>query len=259
MIHLHADIASPPGSVECDPEALERVVHNLMDNALKFTSPGGHVHVTLLPRTASPGRITFVVQDNGLGIPPASLDRVSERYFRVGNHPTGSGLGLSISKEIVALHAGTFAISSPPPGAAKGTAVRVCLPEAVAPVALTGCADARIAATLAEQLTASGYQVVTAPGIAQALFGADTARADVVVLALGPSPAAEADALARLRDTPPDQRKPIVVIDASADDAAVPEMLRDLALPVLPSLWPETDLLDLLEAATLRAKIFQTG
>ena len=101
----------------------------LLDNAVKFTPPGGRVSLTV---TAPEGRATLVVQDTGIGIPPDQIDRVFDRFYRGDPARTrvsgvesrgGAGLGLSIARWIADAHDATIAIESPPNGGTRATVV----------------------------------------------------------------------------------------------------------------------------------------
>ena len=68
------------------------------------------------------------VIDNGIGIAPQHIDRVTDRYFRVGEQVGGAGLGLSITREILQRHGGWLKVASPPPGGSCGTHVSLHVP-----------------------------------------------------------------------------------------------------------------------------------
>ncbi len=107
-----------------DPTLLRELLANLVDNALKYTPEGGEV--TLRCRRAGE-HVAIEVSDNGPGIPEAERERVFERFHRLpGSGPTGSGLGLSIAREIVRAHGGTIDIATPADG--RGTRITVRLP-----------------------------------------------------------------------------------------------------------------------------------
>lgn len=93
-------------SAQADPERLFQVFSNLLGNALKFTPVGGVIEVIA---EAAGDEVLFRVCDNGIGIDPAQLPYIFDRYWtsREGN-PTGSGLGLYISHGIVEAHGGTL-------------------------------------------------------------------------------------------------------------------------------------------------------
>jgi len=110
-VHLEVDVPVELPDVQADPARIEYVFANLLTNALKFTAPGGRVRITA---GAEEGFVRFVVEDNGVGIPPEFIGRVFERFYRVprDKQPSGAGLGLAIAKEIVEAHGGTIAAES---------------------------------------------------------------------------------------------------------------------------------------------------
>ena len=94
---------TPELSVRADPDRLEQVLGNLVDNAIKYGRAGGTVSVG--GRLVEGGQVEMFVQDDGPGIPPEALERVFERFYRVdkarSREQGGTGLGLSIVKHIV--------------------------------------------------------------------------------------------------------------------------------------------------------------
>jgi len=97
--------------VYADPNHLERALSNLLSNAFKFTPDGGAVRVTL-SGDDSAARIT--IRDSGAGIPAADLDLIFDRFHRArtaGTQP-GTGIGLALAKELVALHGGAITVES---------------------------------------------------------------------------------------------------------------------------------------------------
>jgi signal transduction histidine kinase/ActR/RegA family two-component response regulator len=128
-VQLHYDFSAGRGDVHGDPERLQQVVANLLTNAIKFTPAGGRVDVSL--RTYA-DRVELSVSDTGQGISPELLPRVFDR-FRQGDasttrHSGGLGLGLTLVKEIVALHGGTVRALSDGPG--EGATFVISLPAA---------------------------------------------------------------------------------------------------------------------------------
>ena len=101
--------------IAADTEKLERVIINLLSNALKFTEPGGYV-VVLVGVTGD--RAWVSVQDSGIGIPPEELEHIFDRFRQVDASTTrrhgGTGIGLSLVKELVELHGGKITVSSHP-------------------------------------------------------------------------------------------------------------------------------------------------
>jgi signal transduction histidine kinase len=100
--------------LRADRDKILQVYLNLLSNAVKFSHPGGGVEITARPGEA--GQLISVVRDHGVGIPPESLGRVFERHYQVrptsGGHPDGSGIGLSIVRDILRLHGCTIDVES---------------------------------------------------------------------------------------------------------------------------------------------------
>jgi len=125
-IDLGFDAAAGAARVDGDPFLLKEMLGNLLDNAVRYTRPGGQVTV----RVASGGsEVALSVEDNGPGIPEAERERVFERFHRVlGTGVEGCGLGLAIVREIAQRHGGDVTLSAGASG--TGTLVRVVLPAA---------------------------------------------------------------------------------------------------------------------------------
>jgi heavy metal sensor kinase len=116
-----------PVFVMGDRSRLKQVVVNLFDNAVKYTSPGGSVHIKV---AVGGGNGIMEIADTGIGIPPESVPLVFERFYRVDrNGPAdgGAGLGLSIVRSICAAHGGRVEVDSVP---GSGSRFRVILPLA---------------------------------------------------------------------------------------------------------------------------------
>lgn len=115
--------------VECtgDEEMLKQLAVILLGNALKYSNDGGEIDVRLSRRD---GRPVLEVQNTGTPIPPESLPRIFDRFYRVDDSHNrenpGNGLGLSIARSIVQAHRGEIAVQS---DAQRGTTFRVTLPK----------------------------------------------------------------------------------------------------------------------------------
>ena len=98
--------------VQGQREALQILLRNLLDNAIKYSPSGGQVDLSLLVEDGQP---CVVVEDNGPGIPESERERVFDRFYRVaGSDATGSGLGLAIVKAIAARHGATVQLDRSP-------------------------------------------------------------------------------------------------------------------------------------------------
>jgi PAS domain S-box-containing protein len=128
-IQLKLVTDSPAELISGDPDRLQQVFWNLLDNAIKFTPPSGEVLV-LLKRVDS--HIEVSVIDTGDGVAPEFLPHVFDRFKQADPSTTrrhgGLGLGLAIVKQLVKLHGGDVRVSSE--GVGKGTTFTVCLPLA---------------------------------------------------------------------------------------------------------------------------------
>jgi two-component system, OmpR family, heavy metal sensor histidine kinase CusS len=124
-VTLHAE-ADGPLPVWGDEARLRQVFYNLVDNAIKYTPPGGRVEVAVARQD---GAAVVRIRDTGIGIPAEHLPRVFDRFYRVDKARSraegGTGLGLSIAHSIVAAHDGHIELTSTP---GEGTTCIVTLP-----------------------------------------------------------------------------------------------------------------------------------
>ncbi len=126
---IEFDVAVTPWQVYGDPVGLARAVLNVLDNAAKWSPPGGRVGVRLTQ--VDPAHAELVVTDQGPGIPPQERHLVFERFFRStsARGMPGSGLGLAIVKQVVLKHAGALRVEYAVPGGdPPGTAIYMVLP-----------------------------------------------------------------------------------------------------------------------------------
>lgn len=125
-IELDLDTQDQPVKVLGNAVSLKELTMNLLENAIKYNTEGGHVSVSV----TNGGNVQLVVEDDGLGIPEAERAKVFERFYRVSLSSNleinGSGLGLSIVSEIARLHNATVTIDSGKNS--KGTKFTVTFP-----------------------------------------------------------------------------------------------------------------------------------
>lgn len=126
-VELTCHIPERPVWLIGDRERLCQMLYIFLDNAIKYTSQGGQVRISL---TQHPnGWIDCTVQDTGVGIPEADLPHIFERFYRADKHRSramgGTGLGLSIADWIVKSHGGKISVTSQ---VGKGTTFRIHLP-----------------------------------------------------------------------------------------------------------------------------------
>jgi two-component system, OmpR family, phosphate regulon sensor histidine kinase PhoR len=120
------DVPQDLPKLEADESRLQEIIYNLLDNAVKYSQPGGQIS---LQAAVSGDRVRISVSDEGIGIRENDLPRIFERFYRVDKARSrelgGTGLGLSIVKHIAQLHGGTAEAQSEP---GKGTTISVFLP-----------------------------------------------------------------------------------------------------------------------------------
>lgn len=110
--------------IDADPDALDRIVKNLVTNAVKYSPPGRPVRVRA--RALPAARVEIAVEDEGPGIPPEALARIFEPFYRApGTRARGTGLGLAVVKALVEAHGGTIHVEQAP---ACGTRVAFEMP-----------------------------------------------------------------------------------------------------------------------------------
>jgi signal transduction histidine kinase len=124
---LLLEIAGSSVQLAADPDRLEQVLTNLLDNAVKYSPDGAELRVKLQPKARG---VLLEVQDRGIGLPPGTADRIFEPFSRASNAEelqiTGMGLGLYICRNIVEQHRGRIWASSN--GEGQGTRMSVWLP-----------------------------------------------------------------------------------------------------------------------------------
>ncbi len=125
LLQVEANPTCP--SVSVDPDRIEQVLVNLLDNAIKYSRPGGQVTISLDGGPDQP--VLVQVQDEGIGIPAEALARIGQRFYRADKARSrtggGSGLGLAIARSLVEAHGGRLWVESQE---GQGTVVSFTLP-----------------------------------------------------------------------------------------------------------------------------------
>jgi signal transduction histidine kinase/CheY-like chemotaxis protein len=201
---LAVTLPDAPVHLRGDVVRLTQIAANLLNNAAKYTEPGGRIEIAVRQKRDI---AILTVRDNGIGVPPESLDQIFELFTQIPaareRAPGGLGIGLALVKRLVELHGGTVEARRRelPPG---GTEVIVRLPAtnppataapspepraaaaALEPLRILAVDDNRdIAEGLAQVLSMWGHTVRTAPDGASALEIADAFGPEVVLLDLG--------------------------------------------------------------------------
>lgn len=115
--------------IAVDADKIERIILNLISNAIKFTNPGGSIFVNLTDKKDS---VEISVQDSGIGMDKEQLDQIFERFHQVdkslSRNTEGSGIGLSLVKSIVEFHGGIISVDSE---LGKGSIFKIELPAMI--------------------------------------------------------------------------------------------------------------------------------
>ena len=125
-VELKLDLPEEPAVMRGDPVRLEQAVVNLLDNAVKYTQPGGWVSLAV---RVEKDQVMITVKDNGPGIAPEHHPRLFERFYRVDKDRSrqmgGTGLGLAIVKHVAQVHGGRVELDSFP---GRGSSFQLILP-----------------------------------------------------------------------------------------------------------------------------------
>lgn len=221
-------IAEFPATVSGDADRLQQVVWNLLSNAIKFTPEGGRVEVRLSVASNQPSPcVEIAVSDTGQGICPKFLPYVFDRFRQADSSTTrvqgGLGLGLAIVRQLVELHGGTVAVSSP--GLGQGTTFTVRLPQASVENQPN---HPKIAAQLPTDLSVDEFPVLDGLRVLVADDEADAREfVETVLKQCGASvtvAASVAEAVAAFKDMQPD----ILVSDIGMPEEDGYELLRQV-------------------------------
>jgi CheY-like chemotaxis protein/two-component sensor histidine kinase len=198
---LHVSLPSHPIALDADSVRLSQVFGNLLNNACKYTPPGGQIWLTAEERG---NHAVVTVRDTGVGIPPEKIASVFEMFTQIDSSlersQGGLGIGLTLVKRLVEMHGGSVEAHSPGQSQGSEFVVRLPILEKIAPKAPLPSAsrpaavsrrvlvvdDNRDAAmSLAMLLKMTGNQTKTAHDGLEALAAAEEFRPDVVLLDLG--------------------------------------------------------------------------
>jgi two-component system phosphate regulon sensor histidine kinase PhoR len=127
QLNIIVDVAPDFSTIRADPTRLQEALHNLLDNAVKYSRERGQIRLSARRRD---GEIELAVSDDGIGIGKEDLPRIFERFYRADKARSpdkvrGTGLGLAIVKHIAQLHGGRVEADSE---LGKGTTIRVLIP-----------------------------------------------------------------------------------------------------------------------------------
>lgn len=132
QIDFSAELGEYPLVLDIDRDKLEQIFNNLLSNALKFTPDNGRVKLVLCQADGTKQGIKLSVRDSGPGIAQQDLERIFDRFFQVDGSSSreyeGTGIGLSLVKELVELHNGVIDVKSEP---GFGTEFNIFIPGEV--------------------------------------------------------------------------------------------------------------------------------
>jgi PAS domain S-box-containing protein len=227
---LRVHLPQSPVEVNCDEARISQVLSNLLNNAARYTPIGGLVELTA---EADESEIVFEVRDNGVGIAPDALDSIFEMFAQGGVTPaaghSGLGVGLPLSRSLIALHDGRLEAASA--GHGHGTVFTVRLPrgaqqilsmpshaslhtiDAVRSRKILVVDDNRDAAdSLGELMRIAGHEARVCHDGLHALAMADAFRPDVVLLDIGMPRIDGHEVARRLRSQPWGRHMQIVAL-----------------------------------------------
>lgn len=253
-LQMLIDLPDGAWFVDCDPQKIARVIINIIANSIKYTSEG-RVEVRLSRPPANPGFIELHVEDTGIGIPREFLARVTERYFRVGDQVSGSGLGLSIAKELLQLHGGKVELISPPLGKSSGTLAVITVPQAPPPKIIVADDEAFVADELERQLARHGYEVIRASNGEEAIRAAVQCQPDVIILDIIMPVKDGCETFLELKTNDELRNIPVLMITGGTLNKTKYELINSFAVPLLSKPWREAELLNTIEDVMVAAKV----
>ncbi len=127
-LHLHNDVRPDLPPVWVDARLIERVLQNLIHNAIKFTPAEGTVRLTAEISETAPGMLLVTVSDTGPGVPPAIRSRLFEKFVKGSHRDHGSGLGLAFCRLVVEAHGGRIWAEDATGVVGRGATFRFTLP-----------------------------------------------------------------------------------------------------------------------------------
>jgi signal transduction histidine kinase len=247
-LNLHSGVF-----VNCDAHKMERVILNIAGNAIKFAGEGGRINISLSDDPEQEGHTLLSIVDNGPGIPPDAISKVTQRHFTVGEQSSGAGLGLAITSEIVQRHGGALRIKSPVTGQERGTAVEVSLPVAEPPAILVVDDSKEAREVLVVQLRKENYRILEAADGEDAIRKIRMEKPDAIVLDLVLPRLQGTEVLLKAKADNETAHIPVLAITGAGINTATAQILRSFAVPTLCKPWREQDLLDKVEKALLGA------
>ncbi len=237
--------------VACDPPKLDRILLNVAANAIKYSPPGARIDIRI-HGDAEQGEAVVECEDNGVGIPTVHLPNIGQRYYRVGEHADGTGLGLSLAKDLARLHGGGLELISPPPNRDTGTLVSVRLPLEAPPRVLAVEDEPIVRAVLTAQLRKAGYQTLEcASAEAAVALLHQMPRPELMVVDLHLPGMNGIELIAWIKSEPELRYLPMLLVTGRALTPEQGQLIQDFGVTALAKPWQWRELIDRLEEVAL--------
>jgi signal transduction histidine kinase/DNA-binding response OmpR family regulator len=249
-VQVQSSVAPEVNEVVLDPARLKQLLYNYVSNALKFTPPDGRVDIRVTAE--GPDEVRIEVEDTGVGIAPADLERLFAEFLQVGKdsrQAEGTGLGLVLTKRLVEAQGGSVGVRSE---VGKGSVFHAVLPRrstvtsampAIEPPPATAPAqpgaravlviedDPADQTALADALRGAGYEVEVVSSGRAALARASERAFDAITLDLLLPDMSGLELLRRLRADGRNHDVPVIVVTVVAERGAVAGFAVDDVLP----------------------------
>jgi CheY-like chemotaxis protein len=235
------------GFVDCDPPKIERTLINIVQNAIKYTPEGGTIEVRVSPDEDDFLRLD--VLDDGVGIPVEHLSRVTDRFYRIGEHVDGTGLGLAITKEIVERHGGRIELVSPVRGRERGTQVSVWLPVSPPARILVVTGESQVRADLRAQLKAVGIQAITLSTVDELTRHLQQDEADLILVCLPMPDMGGVQVISKVKTDQDWMDIPLLAFVDGELTGARREVMTAFSVPVIHGPYDAAVLVDRIESA----------
>ena len=242
---LTVDVPPSSGFARCDQRRLERALGNVLQNAVKFTPEGGSIRLGV---QHVDGAVEISVTDSGVGIPAEHLARVMDRYYRVGERVSGTGLGLSLCREIVELHGGSVTLESPPSGETLGTRVIVSIPVEEAPCIAVLARDGTVRDHFLDILEGVRYSVEVWNPEQRAIDVAATDSVDALVVDLSTCLGESLALLAETRHGEGEDAVGIVAVGGHGTQGIPTELLDAMHVPLVTA-YDTNEVIEAIESA----------
>ncbi|MDP6359481.1 MAG: ATP-binding protein [Planctomycetota bacterium] len=215
--------------IVADDKRVRQILFNLLSNAVKFTESEGKVELSV-SHSPEESRVRFSISDTGIGISEEDLEHIWDEFHQIDDSyaktQEGTGLGLSLTRKLVALHQGSIDVTSE---YRNGSTFTVELPVAPRPVYVLVVEDKEDVADLfTEKLEDDGFEVITAQDTQQGIREARQTNPDLIFLDLELRGRSGFELLKSLQADPVTSQIPVIVMAANEmkDETEIQEFIR---------------------------------